>query len=268
MQSLREAALALLDEAVDHLQAAQDDAAVHSARQACKRVRAALRLLRESFGPGVYRRENHAVRDAARPLTAARDAFVLRETLRTLSARHPALQRGLDRDYQEERRALRGHGARHVIEELTAIRGRLAAQPLLVPEAASSLAGVRKVYCAARKVRVRAVGQDDAALHEWRKQTKYLLNELELLKSVFGLKCKKLRRRADRLAETLGDDRDLSVLMDKVHACRVRDPRLVERLEARRRKLQKRAMRQGGKLYRRSARRIEAAVRSRLHAPE
>src|SRR5688572_12596308 len=53
------------------------DANIHDARKQLKKSRAALRLLRDSMGEIAYRRENTALRDAARPLGVARDSKVL-----------------------------------------------------------------------------------------------------------------------------------------------------------------------------------------------
>ena len=49
--SLHDATLSLLDRAIDALASDQGDEAVHTARKATKRIRAALRLLREVSGP-------------------------------------------------------------------------------------------------------------------------------------------------------------------------------------------------------------------------
>src|SRR5262245_12430711 len=57
------------------------DEVVHDARKALKRVRAMLRLARPVVGEKVFQRENTCFRDAARPLTAVRDARILVETL-------------------------------------------------------------------------------------------------------------------------------------------------------------------------------------------
>src|ERR1700690_4419144 len=62
----------------------QSDEAVHEARKCLKKVRAALRLVRDELGGPAYRRENFALRDAARPLTEVRDATMLVETLERL----------------------------------------------------------------------------------------------------------------------------------------------------------------------------------------
>ena len=54
---------------------------VHSARKQLKRARATLRLLRPATGDDSYRRENVAARDAARPLSRARDDEMMSNSL-------------------------------------------------------------------------------------------------------------------------------------------------------------------------------------------
>src|ERR1022692_1965049 len=81
-----------IEKALAHLRAGGDpDETVYEVRKSFKRVRAALRLARDNLGDTVYRRENFFFRDAARPLTAARDAVVLVETLDNLT-KHSADQ--------------------------------------------------------------------------------------------------------------------------------------------------------------------------------
>src|ERR1700728_4201356 len=67
------------------------DVAVHRARKEIKKSRAALRLLRAALPEATYRREDAALRGAARTLNAARDARVLVRTLESLCRRSPAL---------------------------------------------------------------------------------------------------------------------------------------------------------------------------------
>ena len=62
-------------------------AAVHSARKAVKKERSLLRLVRGAMSPQQRRRENHALRQAARGLSGARDADVMVETVAQLSDR-------------------------------------------------------------------------------------------------------------------------------------------------------------------------------------
>src|SRR5690349_17569591 len=65
--------------------AARRDDTVHEVRKSLKRLRALLRLLRHSLGRDEYRRENLALRDAARPLAVVRDAKVFVGTIQGLA---------------------------------------------------------------------------------------------------------------------------------------------------------------------------------------
>jgi CHAD domain-containing protein len=267
VHSMHEAALNVLDGAIKTLASSQTDQAVHAARKATKRTRAALRLMRDNLGTQVYWRENRRVRDAAKPLTAVRDAFVLRATLRNLPARSVALQRVLDAEYHRERTAVVTLGAQAFIARLRNIRQRLADMPPLNPEAASAVAGVHKSYKAGRRACSRARGRDDRMLHELRKQAKYLLNQLELLHEVFEVDFKKLHRRADRLAAILGDDHDLGMLYAKLRRHDASNQRLRKIIKKRRRDLQSKALRIAKKLYQHPAKRIRERVAARLNVP-
>ena len=265
VHSMHEMTLHVLDGAIKTLASSQTDQSVHAARRATKRTRAALRLMRRNLGTQVYRRENRRVRDAAKPLTAIRDAFVLRVALRDLPARSVALQRGLDAEYHREHTAVETQGASSVVARLRAIRQRLADMPPLNPEAASAVAGVHRSYKAGRHACSRAKGRDDRMLHELRKQAKYLLNQLELLHEVFEVDFKTLHRRADRLAAILGDDHDLGVLNTKLRAYDPANQRLRKIIKKRRRELQSKALRIAKKLYRHPVKRIRARVAARLN---
>jgi len=262
--SLHDAVLTLLDGAIETLCCGQDDEAVHAARKTCKRIRAGLRLLRGCLGARAYRHENRIVRGAAKPLTAVRDAFMLRRMLRTLPLRAAIMRRSLDSEYRRERHALTHRGVQNALGQIMATRERLVDLPTVDSEAESVVAGVRRSYKAGRKAYSRARSGNDQALHEWRKQTKYLLNQLELIDAVFHAEFKKLHRRAERLTVTLGDDHDLGVLANRMRRQEVNEPSLTKQISKRRSKLQARAFRVGKHVYRHSASRLAAGLRARL----
>jgi CHAD domain-containing protein len=257
--TLRDAALNLLDGTIETLIYHRDDAAVHAARKAAKRLRALLRLMQQYLGPIAYHRQNGRVRDAAKPLTAARDSFVLRKSLRTMPHRPVALRRGLDAEYQQARAALENRGARAAVAKFIATRHWLAELTAFDSEIESAIAGVKKSYKAGRRAFAQAQSKDDQALHDWRKQAKYFLNQLELLRGVFNIEFGKLHRRADRIDAILGTDHDLGLLLSKLNLYDGNNRALARHIKKRRRKLQARALQLGKKLYRRSAKRIEAA---------
>jgi CHAD domain-containing protein len=81
------------DELVEAIRLLRDDyaddpvTAVHDARKNLKKTRALLRLARPGLAKQVYRRENAAIRDAARLISGARDADVMLQTVDRLAKR-------------------------------------------------------------------------------------------------------------------------------------------------------------------------------------
>ena len=77
-----------LEKAAERLREPDDGDAlaesIHGARKDLKKARAALRLVREDLGEETFKRENRELRDAARLLSASRDAEVKLETLERL----------------------------------------------------------------------------------------------------------------------------------------------------------------------------------------
>jgi CHAD domain-containing protein len=88
--SIRETAREELTEAIRLLRDDYGDdpvTAVHEARKNLKKTRALLRLARPGLDAAVYRRENDAIRDAARLISGARDADVMLQTVDRLAKR-------------------------------------------------------------------------------------------------------------------------------------------------------------------------------------
>jgi CHAD domain-containing protein len=83
---MRRVILGRLEKATERLREAGEEGdalaeAIHGARKDLKKARAALRLIRDDLGEQTFKRENHALRDAARLLSASRDAEVKLATL-------------------------------------------------------------------------------------------------------------------------------------------------------------------------------------------
>src|SRR5690348_16444807 len=79
VQQCRDIFLRQLDAAIEELQGREPN--IHGARKQLKRARATLRLMRPAIENDQYRRENTVARDAARPLSMARDNEVMSEAL-------------------------------------------------------------------------------------------------------------------------------------------------------------------------------------------
>jgi CHAD domain-containing protein len=203
------------------------DTAVHDARKDLKRARTALRLLRPALAQPIYRRENAVLRRAAHALNAARDAKVLTQTLRLLRRTHRPLQRNADvaallRTLQADqailRRSLREHPAqlartRSALEQLC---GRVTHWRVGTHGWSVLGPAVKRIYQSGRHALPSATPRPtDRALHEWRKQVKYLRYALEILEPIRARRLAQLARQAGQLTDRLGEAHDLAMLTQK-----------------------------------------------------
>jgi CHAD domain-containing protein len=239
------------------------DAPVHEARKELKRARSTLRLLRDAIGDATYRRANTRLRDAGRPLSQLRDTRVLLDAVARLRA-DPRLGRrrelaSLSRRLRSDRQRIRrevlngAQGVRTVRRSLVAVRRESRAWP--APAMDSLGRGLERIYRKGRKAFARADADDDETLHESRKQAKYLSKALETLAPPEGSAMAKRAKLAESIADKLGDDHDLAVLRQKLAASRrSHSGALLSRIQSRRRKLQRKALKQGRRLYSRKAR--------------
>jgi CHAD domain-containing protein len=212
-----------------HLQdAAPSDEAVHKARKAIKKSRAVLRLLRPALHPARYQRVNRMLRDTAHALNELRDARVLIQTLARLGRETPALRTNpaaarLAARLQRELSAARlGLNARTLQDECRTLRRteRRCAQ-LPVGRHGWSVLGpaMRHLYRQGRRLLPTASGHPpDEALHEWRKQIKYLRYALEMLAPIEPKSLGAWERQAATIAGQLGDAHDLALLQARAQS--------------------------------------------------
>jgi CHAD domain-containing protein len=200
------------------------DRAIHNARRRFKEIRGTLRLVRNELGEKTFRLENRTYRDAGRPLSMVRDAKVLLDTLDGLIGHfqgraNPENLGRLRRILLEKRRATRKQvlhrdgAVPQIIKNLRAARKRLKDWPLKRRGWKAIHGGIHKVYSQARRGLEDALAKrSDASLHEWRKRTKDLRYELELLEPTWPEMIEPLAAQAHRLTDLLGEDHDLCVL--------------------------------------------------------
>ena len=257
---------------------------MHETRKALKRLRALVRLLADELGEQSFERENGALREVGRRLSGARDAEVMLGTLDALIERQPRklarsrsvrrLRKALAAEHEQLQRHTLGDPAAlaHVLGELHAFRQRASAWSLSQRHGIDLVGGdLRRLYEQGRRRQrraARAQGKDMHAMHQWRKRVKDLRYAAEMLDRPG------LARRADQLGETLGEDHDLAVLAQRIRADSKRANgrqragrrtrrRLLELIAKRRRKLQKRALRDGRRLYRESPKKFLRTARRR-----
>jgi CHAD domain-containing protein len=220
-----------------------DERAVHETRKAIKRLRALLRLLRRELGERAFERENGALRDLARQLSATRDATVMLATLDSLIERHArklarrrgvlALRRRLAAESERMQRLTLANSAdrAEVLGELHALRWRVTAWSLPAAHDMRLVdADLERLYHQGRERRRRIAdghGERTLAMHRWRKRVKDLRYAAEMLdrRGPAGARAvgresagrlRELATKADDLGELLGEEHDLAVLAQRL----------------------------------------------------
>ncbi len=230
-RSVRRIARQQIDVAIEELtQLTQrgGDRHVHEIRKACKKLRALLRLVRPVLSDAIYREEDACLRDAARPLAEMRDAKVMLQTLNGLVAHFEGQLAGDSFDaahlsLQAHLTQARDSGLRdievciEIAEAFRAARARIK-DWADVPNRWHTIAdGLGATYKSARRALHAAVENPTSeALHEWRKQLKYLLHQLQIIEPIRRKLLDELIRDASQLASRLGEDHDLAVLREKL----------------------------------------------------
>jgi CHAD domain-containing protein len=226
-KSLRRIARKQMDHALDELAGAYKgsrDHAVHETRKSFKKIRAILRFVRPEVGEMIYQEGNIGFRDAGRPLTEVRDAKIFVDTLDKLVEHFKEhVGKGSFAEVRKELQANLRAVRKRVLNEQNSVavvtdaiqRGRKRIKCWIdVPDRWSSIGrGLKGVYRRASDAFREAVVEASVEkLHEWRKQTKYLRYQLEILHPLWPERMEELAREADRLGDLLGGDHDLAML--------------------------------------------------------
>jgi len=222
----RRIALEQIDEALDHLQPTvrNKDEAVHDARVCIKKVRALLRLMRESLGYETYKAEDTSYRDAARALSKVRDSAAMLEIFDKLiehfsnqlstgafaGVRAPLLHS------QKLRQQDRKSAMAQVARSLLGGRERVQHWPEVDPHQALAK-GVKRVFKQGQTKFVAAYDQPSIeTFHEWRKQVKHLLYQMQVLRPLWLTVMEALAAELKTLGKYLSEDHDLAILREKV----------------------------------------------------
>ena len=268
--------------------------AVHEARKALKRTRAALRLLRRSLGQRAWKSESQRVAAVGRLLSETREAQVMDQVLRDLArlcrletpdpsgdkkeaadgasappqtpdptpAWSPELRAGyaeavaMAQKVRKERPKVATRPSpelrAQVLDELRTARARLAHFRLRGKAKRSLRNGLRRAArqvqsaCAYAYAAESPAEQSAERFHELRKRVKDLYYMACLLTPAQPALLEPLAAKLDELADLLGDDHDLAVLIEQAHAgpeqFGAAVPRLVELAAAQQRILQQKAL--------------------------
>ncbi len=223
---VRRAIVGRLDKAVERLReagGAESDGraeAIHGTRKDLKKARAALRLVRDELGEKTFKRENRALRDAARTLSAGRDAEVKPATLDALAAGDgevPPAATALWRDaLAADRDRIVGEESAGTEDAVAAIEAVAARAPewrlraggwkLLSP-------GLDTAYREGRDA-FAALGDSPSFedVHALRKRGKDLWYQLRLLRDAWQPVLEPTAEEVHDFTDLLGDHHDLAVL--------------------------------------------------------
>lgn len=228
-EGLRRIAAGRAESAIERLDGSAGEApaeAVHGARKDLKKLRAVLRLSREGLGPDLFREENRRFRDAARMLSASRDAEVKLATLAALresgDAHLPRAAAAVWAEALEAERDVvvaRGGAPPAAVEEAVAAiaagRERIAEWPLDDCGWPLLRSGLRRSYRDGRSDWRRAREDPSAeATHEWRKRGKDLWYQLRIVAPAWPALLDPTAEQVHQMTELLGDHHDLALLAD------------------------------------------------------
>jgi CHAD domain-containing protein len=245
--------------------------AVHNARRRLKRIRSILKILRPALRSR-YAAYQSEVRSVARRLAVHRDADVLHATATDLRAaagpgERPFIERvlgSLDEGARYWRKRIAPAPVLLAFSELEAD-----AEDLPGPRNGGRLykAAVERAYRRGHRSMQRAWKTQNAAdLHRWRKDAKDLWHLLEIAERRLPRKIARHAARLDTLAEILGLDHDYWITsehMRSIAAEGASEETAHLLVAARRKRLQKDALRRGRKLYRRRPKEFRRIIRLR-----
>jgi CHAD domain-containing protein len=194
-------------------------AAVHEFRKALRRGRAVLALVAHALPRSERRALLGALREARRALGTARDQAVLPETMAAVEL--DEVDRGTATSILTasddavppvaELAQLLAEGAARTAAQVEALEASL---PQLLPWSVVER-GVRDTYDAARRAR-KAAKRSKRAFHTWRRRSKELTYQLELLAGYGGPAIGELHREIEHVTDTQGPVVDLLMLRDLV----------------------------------------------------
>ena len=200
------------------------DESVHEIRKCIKRIRAAVRLIRDDIGNDLYRRENYFFRDINRNLSEIRSIAVINETLNKLDPGDSNNDcKALINHFTElkekiiYRLCVEEHRLTRVSEMLKEGRTRTGLIPVKKNNIGILITGLVRIYNQSLDCMLTAKNKPVVEnLHEWRKKVKYLYYQLQILRPVLPDELVIYESKLDELTDYLGTDHDLAELEDSL----------------------------------------------------
>ncbi|HUS42986.1 MAG TPA: CHAD domain-containing protein [Ilumatobacteraceae bacterium] len=228
-REVRRVATGRLDEAIEYLARALAqpettdlEVAVHEARKRCKASRGLARLVKPALRADATSFDR-TVRDAANQLSTLRDAHAIVSTFDVLLAAHPddeILRVARDRQAAISDGASQdavATGDDRIVTALALLaEARASAGDWKIPRRFDTIEdGIAATYGRGRSALRRVQAEPtDQQFHEWRKAVKYLWYQVQLVREAAPSVLGPLAEQLDVLAETLGNDHDVTVLVE------------------------------------------------------
>lgn len=194
---------------------------IHEIRRCFKKIRAVLRLLRDSIGYSAYYRENTFFRDLSRHLSEPRDSEVILQHARQLRNQLPKPMRNSQYDALLIRmESRRDKAVQHVIEKENAFVT-ISSQLELAYQRINHLnirnedfaviqGGIYRIYRQNCQYLQKVIDtQEVEMIHNLRKRVKYLWFQMVLLKPIHPGLLKAYSKMLNKISENLGLFRDL-----------------------------------------------------------
>jgi CHAD domain-containing protein len=202
---------------------------IHQARKKMKRIRAALRLMRPEW-PELYQKTNALVRDIARDLSAPRDHDARLIAVEKLGDRYPKLaEHSYFNTFLEmlsQSPKMKSNSGSDQLQsiamstagQLSDLRSLMSGWDVFCMSSKDEKKAFHRAVKKARKSYFKALGSLQAEhMHEWRKQSKYLLNQFEFLRQNKP-KIQKQKKTLAKLSEQLGEVQDIELLKEYLEA--------------------------------------------------
>ena len=201
-----------------------NDTPVHEMRKCLKKARAALRLVRKEIGRGLFREQDHCLRDVGRLTSEIRDAEVRLQTVRQLQG--ITQRRGRDAYVKlegmlmmelENFMAAFAEWQAQAIPMLERARTNADCWPLEQFSCRQLRRAVQRSYKEARRsLAIAQATPTPENFHRFRMRAKRLWYELRILRPIKPVVLRNLNDGLDALGNLLGRAHDLSFLSDRL----------------------------------------------------
>lgn len=200
------------------------DTPVHATRKHLKKTRAALRLVRKEIGRGLFREQDHCLRDVGHLISDVRDAEVRLQTVRQFDRISRRRSRGgytnLEEMLKFELENFRAASAEWNTQAVAMLRQAYASTDhwtLAHFNFKQLRCAVQARYRCARRALARAAANPTAEnFHVFRTQTKTLWYQIRILRPVNSVVLKNLGDDLDGLGDLLGRAHDLNFLGERL----------------------------------------------------